>query len=168
MRSPSRPTPDHRVVAAFAGLLVAIVVARLPGRAEAESVMSVPIHPNGASVERALQTVWAGYIRDDATLMRDGLDRLERDCRRIGPDESTTVPKQIASIDRAFHAALDAAREFAGAGDVERSYEYLKWLPLGCRKCHVQAAEAGLAAPSSASPADSENPIPPSESRPSR
>ena len=165
-------------------ILVGVLVATIETAPVAPSDTPVPFptaaHPDPAALERALLEATRAFMRADVSGARTALDRIEKGCRRLSPEESPAYPEALIEYDRAFHLALDGARELAGRRSLEESWDQFVWIQRGCRVCHGLAEKSGVtgtprpsgeqkSAPlSSSSPADNGSPSRRSGSRPSR
>jgi len=96
-------------------------------------------HPDGKAVEQAVLDATLAFLREDLSAARPALDRIEAGCKRQREDDREVYGGEIATYDRAFHAALDVSREMASAGDLPRSWEQFMWVTKGCRACHALA-----------------------------
>lgn len=96
-------------------------------------------HSDGKAAEQAVLDATLAFLREDLKAARPALDRIEAACRRLREDDREAYGPEVVSYDRAFHAALDASREMAGSGDLQRSWEQFMWVTKGCRGCHELA-----------------------------
>jgi len=102
------------------------------------------VHSDGKALAEALYEVTAALLRDDTKVARAALDRMEEACRRLEPEEVEFFGSGMITLDRALHKVLSGSREYAGAGEVERTFDEFIWVQRTCRQCHTLAREQGL------------------------
>ncbi len=90
-------------------------------------------HVDPAGLERAVLDATLAFLRSDLVSARSALDRIEESCNRLKRDEGTPFSGDVIVYDQAFHAALDFAREYAGKGRLEESFDQFVWIQRGCR-----------------------------------
>jgi hypothetical protein len=103
----------------------------------------VRFHDDPQAVLTAMLDVHRAFYRDDAAATREALDRLERSCRRLAPEDDARQGSDVVAFDRAYHVTLSRAREFSGAGDLARAFDEIVWVSRTCRSCHDFARRAG-------------------------
>ena len=74
---------------------------------------------------------------------RQAMDGLEKHCRRMEPGDADDYGRDMLSLDRAYHKALDRTREHAGAGEVDAAFDAFFWVQRSCRECHATARDQG-------------------------
>jgi hypothetical protein len=100
-------------------------------------------HSEPQAILEALLEANRAALREDAASVRAALDRLERGCRRLAPEEADSQGADVLALDKAYHAALTRAREFAGAGELTTAFDEMVWVARTCRSCHDFARRAG-------------------------
>lgn len=118
-----------------------------------------PVHFDGPAMEKGILDATKASLYGDAKGTREALDRVEKGCRRVGYDDLRPWPRKMVDEDVALHAALDRAREYASRGMWTEAVDSMVWVERTCRNCHALRA-------TTASPADSGNPSPPTGSTP--
>lgn len=100
-------------------------------------------HEDVTAVEAAaLDATRALWINDTAAA-RKALDRLERLCRVVRPEERTVFGDSVVSADQAYHLMLSRAREFTGAGEGQPAFDAFIGVQMACRSCHGFAQSGG-------------------------
>jgi len=135
-----------RVVTVLA-IVLALSGASRSGVGEESAIVErrpLPVHADAAELESALVDTVRALVRSDLVAARAALDRMEAGCRRLRPDEASPHPESVAANDRAFHATLDKAREFALRGAEDRAFEQLYWIEKACLQCHEAAPTENL------------------------
>jgi hypothetical protein len=139
-----------------AGLVAAVLVfggagwwsARLAASptpaAEAEAEKPRRVHVDGKALAEATIEVTAALLRDDAKAARSALDRMEKACRRLAPEEDEFFGASVIYHDKALHKVLNGSREYSGAGLLDRTFDEFIWVQRTCRQCHTAAREEGL------------------------
>jgi hypothetical protein len=103
-----------------------------------------PIHPDSAAMQKGLTDALLAFVVADGPAIRKALDVVEENCRRLGPADESGYPATIVRWDTAFHGDLDAIRELAARGILDKAYDRYTFLPRGCQGCHAEAAKAKL------------------------
>ncbi len=134
--------PRSRVARWAAGTAAAVTVASLALYGAAERPR---VHAEGREIERALLDATRAFVYEDLKAAREGMARIEAHCARLSPETHPELPREVVTYDRAFHLALDAAREHALRGNLQESFHQFLWIQQGCRRCHELAREQGLA-----------------------
>lgn len=99
------------------------------------------VHSDPAAIEQATLEATLGFLRADLAAARTAMDRIEKLCLRLEGDKGKGFASGVVTYDRAFHTTLDFAREFAGKGRLEDSFEQFVWIQRGCRGCHNVARD---------------------------
>lgn len=100
-------------------------------------------HPDPAALEESVLDATRALLREDAAEARRALDRVERGCRRVGPEDESGLPSDLVAWDVAFHSRTNLARELAGRGNMEGTFDSLVAIQRACRGCHEKAVEHG-------------------------
>ena len=95
-----------------------------------------PVHVDAKDLEQAVLDATRAFVHGDAPGMRAAFDRVEKDCRRLGPDDEPARAHKMVDLDASLHAGLDRARESASRGDLDAAFESMRWVMRGCRACH--------------------------------
>lgn len=127
------------------GVALAVPAGSAEGSQATAPAEARPMHESSAALERALLDAMQALSRGDTAALRTGLDGMEKACRRTAREEP--FDKEVYQFDLAFHAALDRARELAGAGDVEKAAQQFCWIQNGCRRCHEIARKGAQPRP---------------------
>lgn len=123
------------------------------------------LHVEGRALEQAVMDAALAFVRDEASLVRAALDRLEENCRRLKVEQGERYGSEIVVHDQAFHATLTKAREFATKGMLQEGFNEFAWVQRTCRSCHALARARGLLpTPTSSEPGS--KPEPPNASSP--
>jgi hypothetical protein len=101
-------------------------------------------HSDVEAVRSAIRSVTLAVALDDTATARKQFDRLESLCRRVPPEDDAVFSEQVVNADRAYHMALDRAREFSGIDDGEMTFEAFVGVQKVCRACHAFARDDGL------------------------
>ncbi len=137
-----------KVIAGLATLLALGCVGWWTGQLTASPAMASEtephVHSDGKALAVALLDVTAALLRDDGKAARLALDRMEKACRQLAPEESEDFGSGIITLDRALHKVLSGSREYSGAGEVERTFDEFTWVQRTCRQCHALARDEGL------------------------
>lgn len=120
----------------------AAVLAAHAGRSPAPSpapsaTRPAPIHVDAADLERAMLDADKAFLYGDGAAARKALDRAEKDCRRLSPDDVPAWPRAMIDQDGGMHMALDRAREYAARGRIEDAIGAMVWAMRACRNCHA-------------------------------
>jgi hypothetical protein len=124
-------------LAPLAGLFALAAIAGTPEPARP------PFHQQPQAVLEAWLAANRASLREDAPAAREALDRLERACRRLAPEEVDSHGSELVAVDKAYHATLSRAREFAGAGELTQAFDEIVWISRTCRSCHEIARREG-------------------------
>ena len=117
-------------------LSVAFAWASLSAAAPEPAPVVPPVHADAKDLEQAVVDATRAFLHGDAPGMRAAFDRAEKDCRRLGPDDEPARPHKMIDLDSSLHAGLDRAREYSSRGDLDSSFESMRWIMRGCRACH--------------------------------
>lgn len=136
----------HRlwIVAAISGAALSLSAGEpSPG----EQGAAEAFHPDSAALEESVLDATRALLREDAAEARRALDRVERGCRRVEPEDESGLPSDLVAWDVAFHTRLNLARELAGRENVEGTFDSMVAIQRACRGCHQKAVEHGRKAP---------------------
>ena len=100
-------------------------------------------HQDSTALTAATVDGVRAIVVDDIAATRKALDRMEKLCRRVPYEARVTLGAAIVNADRAFHIALDRARESSAAGDGDGAFESFAGVQKICRVCHQFAREGG-------------------------
>lgn len=100
-------------------------------------------HVDPAAVQTAALEVARAVFLDEMTAARKALDRLEKQCERLMPEQRQQYGETIVDADRAYHLALSRAREYSGAGESDMAFEAFVGVQKVCRTCHKLARAEG-------------------------
>jgi hypothetical protein len=100
-------------------------------------------HPELETLEAAFYEAARAIWIDDMPAARAALDRVERACPRYPVEARDRFGATVTNADRAFHAALSAAREYSGAGESGNAFAAFADIQTVCRGCHLAAKEEG-------------------------
>lgn len=149
--SRARHSVRRRPLALLPLLLLGVAGERSDTRAQ-EMTATVPaqpaagarVHGSGRELERAILDAALAFLREDPAGAKRALDGVAASFPGLRVEDEERFGQAVVDYDEAFRVTVNRAREMAGAGALDASFDQFVWIQRTCRICHEQARGAGF------------------------